>query len=153
MTDSRHIIDQRLRVMQIVAASLAMGVAAFAVVVLALGALNEPPSNEIIAYIAAAFAAASVVAQLIVPDALAAAALKANPKRDAETVCGVYQIRMIIALALLEGAAFFNVVALMIAHTWWSLAIAGSLLLLMLARFPTRIRVEHWMETQQLTSP
>jgi hypothetical protein len=154
MTDSRHSIDQPLRLMQIIAGALIMGVVMFALIAtLALGALNEAPSNTMIAYIGAGFAVMVVAAHLVVPEAVKAAALKATSDRDAEFLCGIYQTRMIIALALLEGAAFFNIVALMIAHTWWSLAIAGALLLLMLARFPTRTSIEHWIETQQLMSP
>lgn len=154
MTDSQHIIDQRLRLMQIIAGALIMGVVMFALITtLALGALNEAPTNTIIAYIGAVFAAVSVAVHLFVPEAMAAAALKASSNRDVETLCGIYQTRMIVALAMLEGAAFFNVVALIIAHTWWSLVIAGALLLLMLARIPTRTGVEHWIETQQLMSP
>jgi hypothetical protein len=59
---------------------------------------------------------------------------------------------MIVGLALLEGMAFFNIIACIIEHNWWSLAIAGCLALWMLMVFPSRNRVEQWIETQRMNS-
>jgi hypothetical protein len=44
-----------------------------------------------------------------------------------------YQVRMIVGLAMLEGAALFNTVAFLLEGHWWSLAVVGVLLAFMLA--------------------
>ena len=53
---------------------------------------------------------------------------------------------MIVGLALLEGAAFFNIIAYMIAGHIWSLGIVAGLVVIMLLSFPTRGRVAFWIE-------
>jgi hypothetical protein len=56
---------------------------------------------------------------------------------------------MIVRIAVLEGAAFFNVICSIIEHNWWSLGIAGLLVGWMLTNFPTRNRVERWIAEQR----
>jgi hypothetical protein len=41
----------------------------------------------------------------------------------------------------------------MIEHNWWSLAIAGGVVAIMAVQFPTRTRVEQWIETQRMNNP
>jgi hypothetical protein len=57
----------------------------------------------------------------------------------------LYQTRLIIGYAILEGAAFFNLVATMIERQDVSLAIVGLLLGAMLVKFPTRGKIESWL--------
>jgi hypothetical protein len=59
---------------------------------------------------------------------------------------------MIIKLALLESAAFFNVIATVVEHNWWSLGLAGLLVGWMLTNFPTRSRVERWIAEQGIAN-
>jgi hypothetical protein len=72
---------------------------------------------------------------------------------EQERDCYIYQMQLIIALAMLEGAAFLNLIACMIEHNWWSLAIAGGVVAIMAVQFPTRTRVEQWIETQRMNNP
>ena len=60
--------------------------------------------------------------------------------------CGIYQTQLIVGFALLEGAAFFNVVALMMEHCMISIALITLLLLVMAAKFPTRDKVSFWVQ-------
>lgn len=62
---------------------------------------------------------------------------------------GVYQTRLITKLALLEGAAFINIVALQAEQSWWSLGTAGFVVILMIAGFPTRSKIEFWTQSQK----
>jgi hypothetical protein len=62
-----------------------------------------------------------------------------------------YQSALIIRSALLEGAAFFCLVAYMLEHNALSLAGAGMMLLFMLFGFPTRSKVEEAIETERTT--
>ena len=49
-------------------------------------------------------------------------------------------------MALLDGAALFNLIAYIIDGQWFSLATAGFLLLLMGMMFPTVREFESWAE-------
>jgi len=142
--------EQTVRAAQIITIALVMGVVTFAVIaVLFVGALQPPPDGRLISGLGAGFAVIAFVMHLVVP------AMIARPQAqftDEKQLYGAYLGKTIIGPALLEGAAFFNIVALIIEHNWWSLAIAGGLVFWMLAMFPTRTRVDHWVETQQLSS-
>jgi hypothetical protein len=65
----------------------------------------------------------------------------------------VYRGRQIVGRAMLEGAGFFNTIAFIVDQNWWSLAIVGLLVFWMLMTFPTRTRVEQWIETQRMLNP
>jgi hypothetical protein len=56
---------------------------------------------------------------------------------------------MIIGVALLEGAGFFNLVAYMSERQWWTLAIVGVLMLLIAMMFPTLQQFESWSEDKK----
>jgi hypothetical protein len=63
---------------------------------------------------------------------------------------GVYQTATIVGAALLEGAAFFLLVAYFVEGTSWTLPAALAVwLLLAWLHFPTRSSVEHWLTEQQ----
>ena len=151
MTSPENTPESRLLVMQIIAAALPMGVVTFAVVaVIVTGFFREPPTGQFLSLFGIGFAGLMFVAHLIIPRQIADAALKSISSSDPEAYYGVYQSQMLVGLALLEGAAFLNLVALIVERNWWSLAVAGGLVLWMLALFPTRTRVDQWVETQQL---
>ena len=141
--------EQAVRVMQIIAGALVMGVVTFGLVaVFIVGAFDEPADGFIISAIAAAFASGAFVMHLVVPGMMTASSRGDAAAADESSLYQIYQVRMIVGLAMLEGAAFFNIIATILEHNWWSLAIAGVLVLWMLAMFPTTTRVKHWVETQ-----
>jgi hypothetical protein len=139
-----------IRGMQIIAAALPLGVIVFALVaVLALGALAQPPSGSIVSLVGVVFAVGAFAAHLVLPNLIAQRAATGPQHLPNELKpYGAYQTRMIMKLALLEGAAFFNVICTVIEHNWWSLGIAGLLVGWMLTNFPTRSRVERWIAEQ-----
>jgi hypothetical protein len=61
-----------------------------------------------------------------------------------------YQVEHIIKMAILEGAAFFNGVAYMLEKFWWSLAAMGFIVFLMLIQFPSRSKINAWIERRTL---
>ena len=136
--------------MQIIAAALPLGVIVFALVaVLALGALAQPPSGSIVSLMGVIFAASAFVGHLVLPNLMASRAVATQQLLPTDLQpYGAYQTRMIMKLALLEGAAFFNVTCTVIEHNWWSLGIAGLLVGWMLTNFPTSGRVERWIAEQ-----
>jgi hypothetical protein len=160
MTNETKIDDSLIRTMQIIAGALIGGVTIFAATaVLETGALDQPSAGQTLASIAAGAVLLVMVPFMVIPGYFSASAT--NTEID-ETLshehselfehCGVYQTRMIIRFALLEGVAFFNTVALIAEHNWWSLAIVGVLVMAMLAMFPTRTKVEYFVEQQQMES-
>jgi len=153
MSDSTDIPEQTIRTMQIIAGALVSGVVFLGLVaVFAVGALNEPPSGQLISVMAAAMALFAFGTHLVVPRIVARQAVANVDPNDVTALCGVYQTQLIIGLAILEGMAFFNVITCIIEHNWWSLAVAGALVLWMLLAFPTRTRVAQWIETQRMNN-
>ena len=55
---------------------------------------------------------------------------------------------LIVAMALLEGAAFFACIAYLLEGQAVALVAVGVALALMLVRFPTEARVRAWLEQQ-----
>lgn len=143
-------LEQTVRTLQILTIAMVIGVLVCgAIFVFALGVLNDPPDGVLISAIAAGWSVIAFVLHLVVPPIVT----RQQALTEAgEGFHGVYVARTIIGLALLEGAAFFNIFATLFEHNWWSLAIAGGLVFWMLAMFPTQTRVAHWIETQQLLS-
>lgn len=130
------------------------GVIAFVLIaVIVVGALSEPPSGNIISLVGVVLTASQLGLALFVPDLVAGRSNQQQSQMPDEVQpYGVFMTRHLIRLALLEGAAFFNIVATFIEHNWWSLGIAGVLVGWMLTNFPTRNRVERWIAAKGLGS-
>lgn len=163
---------EQVRTMQIIVAALMIGVAIFAGIgsFLVFGEQNqagdqngnEPvgddvvaaPAPIIVAYLGAAFAAVMTAGRFIVPPIIArvlvreVAAGRQIESLSKESFFGVYQTSLIVASAMLEGVAFFNVVAFITTRQTWSLGIVLGLFVLIGAGFPTLERVEAWSEDQ-----
>jgi hypothetical protein len=149
-------IGPRVRTMQVIAGALITGVLLFAAITVILGAWNQPEQEGVIKYVGIGLILAEtipfvIVPQIITPDRLAQTfenqSRRLNP---VDLLLQTYQTRMIVRFALVEGAAFLNLIAFMTEHAKWSLAIAGGLVLVMLVIFPTRTKVAHWLEAEQV---
>ena len=155
-----------IRIVQIIVAALALGVICFAAVAIFLRFQNPPQQDAMIAYMAAGFAPMMLVVRAIVGTSTvnssrkniaagirplniptAGSQLPAN-LTDGDQFLFVFQQKTIIESALVEGAAFFNLIAFLTIGQWWSLAVAGVLLAVMLVPFPTHDRVENWVRYQ-----
>jgi preprotein translocase subunit SecY len=163
----REVMDQDLPdarnpflAMQIIAFALIQGVVVFGIVAVVMG-LNREPGDPFITYIAAGFGALMIVMRLVVPPIIAnsmvgrlcreTSGLNEPGQRDDERrrqLTAIYQSTMIIGMAFLEGAAFFNLVAYLSEVSPISLVVAGILLALMALAFPSRSRVETWIDDQ-----
>ena len=149
--------DQELRVLQIIAVALMMGLLMFFGVVLVVtrGDIFGQGNPGIMTMIAAGFAGLMIVNHLVIPALLAKAQLNKlksedpSPKdsdRTNNSLLAIYRIQLIITLALLEGAAFFNLISVMLEKHMISVIAAVVLLGLMVARFPTRTKVSWWIQ-------
>ena len=169
LTESqREYIRRATLTMQIIAGALAGGAVMFFGIVLFIAAGNRPAADAspIIIYTAIGFAALAVVNWLIVPGKVAArmreSILRGDAKQwglvqgtpdaaelgDVLPLTAIYQTRMIISLAILEGATFCACIAYMIERQTVALGLVVALLLLMLAQFPTVSRIATWTETE-----
>ena len=92
---------------------------------------------------------------LIIPGVIAKQQLKKTAENglggtDEESqsfkVAGIYQTQLIVALAMLEAAAFFNLVAMLVEKNGLNLIVVVVLLSLMLMKFPTRTKVSWWVQ-------
>ena len=74
--------------------------------------------------------------------------LSSRPKPEVGIVGNLlflFQTRHIIGYAMLEGAAFYNLIAYMIERQQVNLAMVGLLLGAMFVKFPTYGRLEGWV--------
>lgn len=158
-------LNPAIRTMQIIVGALVLGVVNFmAVVVFVIRPQAQEAGGELplLTYLAVGFAVLGVLASIVVPAILAGSLRKSmsvpqgpsGPVGTKESIpigplLQMYQTLLIIRCALLEGAAFFCLVAHMIERQTITLAAAGVLLLVLLSQFPTRSRVESWIENEQ----
>ncbi len=151
--------DQQLRVMQIIDVALMMGVLMFFGVVLVStqGDIFGQGNPGMMTMIAAGFAGLMIVNHLVIPALITKAQLNKLKSEDpspkdsdstSDSLLAIYRTQLIITLALLEGAAFFNLVSVMIEKHMISVIAAVVLLGLMAARFPTRTKVSWWIQNK-----
>lgn len=147
---------QMVRTMQIICGALMMGVMSFLgiAVFLHLGKAQPAPAVPMIAYMAAGMAALIVIVRLVISVPVTKSAIKQmtaiRPVNDIQKLdlYAAYQVQMIVSCALLEGAAFFNLVSFIIDGQLWTLGIVAALLAMMAVSFPTFERVDGWADDQ-----
>jgi len=161
---------QRLRVMQIVAGAMLLGVLIFLGLVLYMvlvqnkGVGTAPPGDlPLLSLLAVVFFVIQAPLSFLVPQFLTRTALgqiasdvwKAPPRAnatdfrtDASKLLAVRQTSMIVGLALLESVAFFACIAYLLEAQPWVLAIILACVLLMMVNFPTEGRVRSWLALQ-----
>lgn len=153
-------LNQAVRVMQIITGALVMGAVMFGVVatMMALNRAapnpNAPPPTPILTWLAAGMALMELGVRAVIPDLIARQAIARMQGSLDDSVqsqlrlATVYQTRLIIGMALCEGATFFALIAWLIEGDVLAIGTAGFLILVMLSAFPTRGRVESWIRDQ-----
>ncbi|QDU63620.1 hypothetical protein Pan216_45010 [Planctomycetes bacterium Pan216] len=160
---------QLVRTLQIIVAALCMGVLTFAGVATAisLGVIEKDvpqaaaPEGEspadIITIAALAMAAMSLVAHPIVGSIITKTPRSDLQQRlrdgDEESVdrqlAGLFQTSTIIRCAILEGPAFFLLIALILGGPIWLLAVVAVLLIAIAIHLPTEASFEGWRQRQK----
>ncbi len=147
--------EAAVRGMQIIAVALMMGVLMFLGVVLVLTQGDISGKPETLTMMAAGFGFLMIVLHFVIPaisfrnqlrQAVAEGLAQKSDDERTQRVVGIYQATLIVGLALLEGAAFFNLIAMMAEHCVASLGVVTLLVCLMLVKFPTRSKVSWWVE-------
>jgi len=156
-TDDQPLVSEsQLRVIQFLVGVLIMGPVLFGVALLSLQ--NQPaiagPARETFLLVFAVFAVCALVASFGVPRAFMSVQRRVLARSQADAAAdpgwpGRYQTQILVAMAPLEGAAFFGLVLYLITGDLLPVAIAAAFVAIMLLRFPTRSRVEGWILRQQ----
>lgn len=170
LTESQQaFLKTTVRTQQIIVGALAAGVWMFLAVALVLF-LGEPKNEgdePFLSYLGIGFAVLALVAWGIVPEMIgrrmrelivAGKADRLTPKPigssdlgDVGPLGGIYQLRVILGAAILEGAAFLNLVAYMIEQQMFNVAVAGALAAVIMASIPTYVRLENWVQSELTT--
>ena len=157
----RESLGGLLMTMRVIVAALVSGVVMFFVGVLVLRG-DQAAGQPMIAYLAAGFAVMAFAASLFVPqvitgpvrqsiaaDSAPSGASVPEGVGDVLRLGALYQTRVIIAGALLDGAAFFNIIAYLLEGQMLTLLVTAALILALVSQFPTAARVENWVVNQR----
>jgi hypothetical protein len=130
-------------------------------VIVRQGMKGAPPALPILTYLSFAFALVDTTLSFFIPDYSIArerrklaqiTGIYDSPESQLSTdfarLVELYQTRMIIAAALIEGCVLFFIIAYIVEGTLYCLVGALVLLGIMISRFPNRDGVEHWVEKQ-----
>jgi hypothetical protein len=159
MPDHDAVLSPQLRTMRIILLALVLGVVIFfviAVVMRGQGAQPAPPT-PLLTYLGLGLAGVQIVLSALIPGLivtggrrqLARTPQSAAAPDDLRKLLGLYQTRLIVGSALLEGAAFFLLVAYLVEGDLAALGGVVVLVALLLVRFPTRPGLESWLAEQQ----
>ena len=158
------LLETRVRTMQIIKISLIMGVTMFAAYILLAAPPPQQAENPMV-WMMVALGAIAIVARLIVPSVITKSTLRRIatgnwplpgtnrgrmpvPTTDEEKLLLLYQMKMIIGSALLEGGAFANLVGCLTTGHIASWVMSGILWLGLMVDFPTKLSVERWVESK-----
>jgi MFS family permease len=150
-----------VRTTQIISFALIMGVLIFGIIVSVIVPWKDVHSNFTIMAIVGLFAALSMTAfSAVLPRIISSSAAKANANemRAADTksfdeqgikaIVNQVQSTNIVRMAMLEGAAFLNLVLFFVDKSVIGLVVAGICLLLLIIGFPTGNRLIGQIENQ-----
>jgi hypothetical protein len=159
----------RVRVMQIIAAALLLGLLSFTgiVVHLVLSGANPPPPQDqppVLTYMALGMFLLQALLALLIPRKITAYNIHqvaagtwkppgqpvaaAHFPTDDDKLLAIFQTSLIIQLALLEGAGFFACIAYLLEQQAITLVVNGLVVLFMLIAFPSLGRVRGWLAQQ-----
>ena len=159
LTDAQiRFISDSVRVMQTIVGALAAGILSFFVVAVFVPA-GRPPGKPPLFFLAGgapfnALPAARVVSGMMARGQVSQIAARGSKRLptdelgDVGSLVGVYQTSLIVREAILEGVAFFNLVAFMIERQPMNLVAAGVLGFILLAQIPTASRLEEWVQSE-----
>lgn len=148
-------LERQLRVMSVIAQALITGVIGFLAV--AWFIKSDPAPNAgtpMLTYMAAGFALINLSVRAIIMGVIPKNQIQlqrqyiTDSEEGRKRLAGIYQTRMIIDMALLEGSAFFAIIAWISESNDLALGIVGFLLVVMILSFPFKQRVLDWIEVK-----
>jgi hypothetical protein len=162
--DQAQFLRAILRVLQVISAAMMSAVVTFLIVVVLILQEAAPAGPLVHTYPAVGLGIIALVAAFLVPHFVGGGIKKAlvegkrvvlPPQFRAGpevgivgNLLGLFQSRHIVGYAILEGAAFYGLIAYLLERQQASLIVVGLLLAAMLMRVPTRARLENWLEAE-----
>jgi len=146
---------ESVRGIKIITVALAAGALLFLGIALATNAGHIEWEPNVLSWLAIGIAALNAVLHVIISAVTETTGLRnlnAEAVREADEpvsrklLIRVYLHRHIVACALLEGAAFFNLVAYMVTHFGGNLVAAAVLISLIAIRLPSVGGVQFWIQ-------
>ncbi len=153
-------LHERHRTMMIIWFAMVVGVVVFGVVVsVMLDGTKPNAGTPVLTFAGMGMAALMLVLRFIIPDFIARTQFaqtmqtaKTECNEDEEQMLGnfyqVFMVRLIIGLALLEGAAMFNLVAVLVENQRLAFIPIAILLLGMILSIPTKSKLDGWIRNQ-----
>jgi hypothetical protein len=161
-------LDVRIRVMRIITVAQVLGAGIFLVIVLILrgqGQGGNPPNGLVsLTSFAWPFCLGNLVAYAIIPRSVVQAGRRrlvatrskvGHPGGAAPTLAadraawyGLFQTQLIIRLALLQGIAIYLITAYLQEGSSLIHGAAGVFIAMMALHFPSRARVDNWVDAQ-----
>ncbi len=147
-----------VRLLQVIIAAMALGVAMFGGFVVFLWSAAEPESPQLLTLAGAVAGVFLLLGRFVAPFVLANVArtrymsiAETNETAAGEQLTYGYLPVVIVSRAVAEGGAFLNLVAALADHHVLSLAFAGILLLAVVLPFPTLAGHDAWRDKQLRT--
>lgn len=148
--------------LRIISFALLSGVMTFAVISLVVNGFGFDADPDILSWIGLGFAGLMIVNSFVIPPVIAknqVKAIAARPTTDGsapdhtEELLGVFRTQTIVGCALLEGAAFLNLVTTLVTPFVGNLVAVAVLMALMLSRVPSPSKLQFWVQdrTQEMT--
>jgi len=153
-------LQERHRTMMIIWFAMIVGVVVFGVVVgIQINGLKPDAGLPVLTFTGMGMATLMLVMRFIIPDFIARTQFaqkmqtaKTEANEDEEELLGnfyqVFLVRLIIGMALLEGAAMFNLIAVMVENQRLAFIPVAILLLVMIASIPTKSKLDGWIRNQ-----
>lgn len=149
------VIRQAVRGTQIITGAMCMGVLVFLGIALWLQGASLDGEPDLLSWFAVGFAVILYINHLAFPRIVQAGELKklsAAQMKEADAASRwdllfpIFRTQHIIACAMLEGAAFLNLVAYIVEPFVGNLAAAVLLLVLIALKIPTETRLQFWVQ-------
>lgn len=143
-------LDAAVRVSQVIVFALLFGAIAFAMVILTQQS-SVTLTAATMTWIGVAGAAIAIPTSYTLPPifetltTLDNSTTKAKGKSREERLFELFQVQLIMRCAILEGAAFLNIVAFQQEHCLYSILAIVLLVVMIAMRIPTKRRVQTWI--------
>jgi hypothetical protein len=165
MNGTQTPIQPWLMTMRIIAGALVAGSVTFLLVALYIvqtsgptGGQRPPDAPPILTWMALGLLAVETVVSFVIPPMIERATLARlsaapptgqGPADETAILLGTYQTRMIVTMALFEGASFFASIAYLVEGRPLALAVSAAAIAGLLMQFPTEWRLTQWLSERR----
>ncbi len=148
---------QAIRAMRIFVFAQVMGVVSILGIALLVNQAGINGEPDILSWFGLGMAVLMVAGQFVIPNFSASAALRqisgeqirnADDDQKFELISPAYRTRLIVACAMMEGAAILNLVAYITGEYLGNLIAAVVLAAMIAEKFPTQSKVEFWVQNR-----